>query len=155
LRLANAVRDAIEEHASEHPEAWLKTPAKIARGLKLGYKDGPYPLVVVSIEGSEPNEQGMSDGGPVEREALTLQIYGLAQDPLDPEGAAAELAADVRRALGLNRQLAIGGAAAILPEGYLHFGGTKLRHESPDGGNAAGECQITLTIDYTWTAATA
>jgi len=156
LKLANAVRDAIQEHANEHPDQWFATPANgVKRGLKIQYANGPYPMVVVSIGSSNKASQAVADGAPVERETLTLEVYGLAQSPEDPEGAAAELMADIRRALGSNRQLSIDGGEPVLPNGYIYFASTQIRHESPDGGNAIGECQVTLTVDYNWTADTA
>lgn len=150
LALANAMRDWIAKHARENPNEWLTTPAQVVRGIKQNVIAGPFPAVVVAASESRPTDQGMSDAGPVEREELTLTVYGLVNEE-DPDAAAHELAWDIRNAVANNRQLTDDAGIVGIPDGYIYDAGYEVRHEPIDVG-MLGECLCTFRVDHQWTA---
>lgn len=147
LVMADALRDSLALHAAENPDQWLVVPATFARGIRNAYINGPYPVVVVSIDTLTPGDGGLSDEGIIHRVNSTLKVYGLVQDDEDAEAAALELEADLYRAINANPQLLNGAGEPTVECGYVKWAGSQIRHEPLDQPGL-GECEITIVLDH-------
>ncbi len=152
LEIADQFMRMIADHARNHPEKWFKTPQTVERGARLRHLDSPRPLVICTIEGSDPED---ATANAQERyDVLELALIGAIEDPSDPEAAICELAADIRRAVAENRQLPDSTGTIRLGTGMIEEAGYKLSVDPSDAGGRA-ECKFKVLIPYLWDAVTA
>lgn len=124
-RIAAAVMDDLAQIGRDDGAAWLTKPREPTRGIKLRYFGGPFPALQVSVESEESPEDG--PGYDTDLANGSLIVYCMDEGGAKAEESVWDLAADVRRAITLDRNL-----GTLLGNGFIVWQKTECSADAMD-----------------------
>jgi hypothetical protein len=151
-QIADGLVKYLTSHRDDNPDQWYDPPVTIERGIGASADDRPKPaLFVTSVVGEPIAPQQPGSGASHWRARAAIHVWGVVEGGDERERVIEELAADVRRAIASNLQLAdVEGSTPILESGRFIIGDCTRDVEISEGGTGKAWFLQRLEAEFQW-----
>lgn len=133
----------IKTHVDTYPHLWARVPVIVKRHTGPSDTRGEFPTIVVRAE--SPVDDTFQGTLNVHRAETGFLVHWFDADVSDPEGAAHDAAADIRRALAADEQL-----GTVLQSGSLEPRGYEWGVQPGESGAGLIETVLRYRANYEW-----